>query len=72
MRKYLIVIEKTSTGYSAFCPDLPGCVSTAKTKPGVVRSMAKAIQFHLEGMQKEGLKIPQPRSYSTYLEVKAA
>jgi predicted RNase H-like HicB family nuclease len=72
MRKYLIVIEKTSTGYSAFCPDLPGCVATAKTKSGVVRSMGKAIEFHLEGMRLEKLKIPKPSSSSLFLEVKAA
>lgn len=72
MRKYLIVVEPTKTGFSAFCPDLPGCVATGKTKSGVLRSMKAAINFHLEGMKDEGLRIPAPKSSSTYLEVKAA
>jgi len=72
MKKYLIVIEPTKTGFSAFCPDLPGCVATAKTKAGVMKSMRSAIDFHLDGMKDEGLKIPAPKSSSTYLEVEAA
>lgn len=72
MKRYLIVIEKTRTGYSAFCPDLPGCISTAKTETGIERSMKRAIAFHLDGLRTEGLKIPAPKSRSTYLDVKAA
>jgi predicted RNase H-like HicB family nuclease len=72
VKKYLIVIEKTRTGYSAFCPDLPGCVAAARTKAGVERKMRNTIDFHLEGMKEEGLKVPAPQSYSTYLNVKAA
>ena len=72
MNKYLIVIEKTKTGYSAFCPDLPGCVSTARSKSGIVRAMRSAITFHLEGLSQEGFKIPKPSSSCTYLEVRVA
>lgn len=72
MNKYLIIIEKTSSGYSAFCPDLPGCVTTSKTKSSVLRAMQKAIEFHLEGLREEGLRIPLPKTSSTYVEVKAA
>ena len=72
MRKYLVVIEPAKTGFSAFCPDLPGCVATGKTKSGVLKSMRAAIDFHLDGLKDDGLQIPPPRSSSTYLEVEAA
>jgi predicted RNase H-like HicB family nuclease len=67
--KYLIVIEKTSTGYSAFSPDVDGCVATGSTKLEVERLMKEALDFHLEGLAEEGCKIPQPQSYTTYFEV---
>lgn len=69
--KYLVIIEQTDTGYSAFSPDLPGCVATGRTKEGAERNMTDAITFHLDGMKQEGLTIPQPRTSSTYLEVSA-
>ncbi len=69
--RYLIVIEKTNTGYSAFSPDLEGCVATGSTKEKVERAMQEAIEFHLEGLRKEGYEIPSPHSYSTYLEASA-
>ena len=52
--KYLTVIEKTSTGYSAYSPDLAGCVSTGSTIEEVTANMEEAIQFHLEGLKLEG------------------
>ena len=67
--KYLIVIEKTRTGYSAFSPDLPGCVATGQTKEETIKNMKAAIALHLEGMHQEKLKIPRPHSSTTYLEV---
>jgi predicted RNase H-like HicB family nuclease len=66
--KYLIVIEKTDTGYSAYTPDIQGCVATGATRDEVERTMREAIQFHIEGMTEEGLEIPEPRCYSTYME----
>ena len=69
--KYLIIIEKTRTGFSAFSPDLPGCVATGSTKKQAEKNMKDAIAFHLKGMHKEGLKVPRPHSISTYLEVSA-
>ena len=71
-RKFLAVVEKTRTGYSAFCPDLPGCVAAAKTKSACERLLKSAIKFHLEGMLKEGLRLPKPSSYTTTLEIRAA
>jgi len=69
--KFLIVIEKTRTGFSAYSPDLPGCVATGPTRQRVEKAMQKSIEFHLQGMRAEGLKVPAPRSYSTYVEVPA-
>jgi len=69
--KYLVVIEETIAGYSAFSPDLPGCVATGSSKEEVEKNMKDAIAFHLEGMDQEGLEVPKPHSFSTYLEVPA-
>lgn len=71
MKKYLIVIEETGTGYSAFSPDLPGCVTTGVTGAEVEGNMREAIEFHLEGLRLEGLEVPEPHSYSAYVEVPA-
>ena len=70
--KFLIVVEKTSTGYSAYSPDLPGCVATGNSKEEVEKLMQEGIQFHLEGLDAEGEKTPEPSTYSTYLDVEAA
>jgi predicted RNase H-like HicB family nuclease len=69
MTKYLIVIEKTETGFSAYSPDLLGCVSTGQTRAEVERNMREAIEFHIDGMQEEGYPIPKPTAESAYLEV---
>lgn len=71
MMQYLIVIEKTETGYSAYSPDLPGCVSTGATREEVEQNMRDAIEFHLDGLKAEGLEIPQPTTSSAYVEVAA-
>jgi predicted RNase H-like HicB family nuclease len=67
--KYLIVIEETKTGFSAFSPDFPGCVATGSSKEEVGKNMKDAITFHVEGMHQEDLEVPRPHSFSTYLEV---
>ncbi len=67
--KYLIVIEKTNTGYSAFSPDIEGCVSTGKTLDEIKQNMQDALEFHFEGLRTEGYKIPIPHSSTAYLEV---
>ncbi len=69
--KYLVIIEETKTGYSAFSPDLPGCIATGSSKEEVEKNMKAAIAFHLEGMSQEGLEVPKSNSFSTYLEVPA-
>jgi predicted RNase H-like HicB family nuclease len=69
--QYLTIIEKTATGYSAYSPDLLGCVSTGETYEDVEQNMREAIAFHLEGLRLEGYEIPHPSTLSTYIEVTA-
>ncbi|MBL8112262.1 MAG: type II toxin-antitoxin system HicB family antitoxin [Acidobacteria bacterium] len=56
--KYRVVIERTRTGFSAFSPDLPGCVTTGPTRAEVEREMLDAIEFHVEGLLAEGMAVP--------------
>ncbi len=67
--RYLIVIENAGSNYSAYSPDLPGCVTTGESQEAVRRNMAEAIEFHLEGMTADGLPIPEPSARGEYLEV---
>ena len=69
--RYLIVIEETGTGYSAYSPDLEGCVATGSTREGVERAMREAIGFHLDGLRQDGRTAPAPHAYSTYVDVPA-
>jgi predicted RNase H-like HicB family nuclease len=71
MSRYLIIIEQTSTGFSAYSPDLPGCVATARTRKAVEREMHDAIEFHIEGLRLAGEQIPEPRSQASYCKVAA-
>jgi predicted RNase H-like HicB family nuclease len=67
--KYLVVIEETETGFSAYSPDLPGCIATGETKEEVERNMQAGILFHLEGIREDGEQIPVPKSYSRTFDV---
>jgi len=69
--KYAVVIEKAENNYSAYVPDLPGCVATGATVEEVESQIREAIEFHLEGMRDDGLPIPPPRSRVEYIEVTA-
>jgi len=71
MKKYLIVIERTETGFSAYSPDLPGCVSAGRSQKEVEQNMREAIAFHLDGLREEGQPVPEPQSYSAYVELPA-
>jgi predicted RNase H-like HicB family nuclease len=62
MRKYLIIIEKTETGYSAYVPDLPGCIATGKTKEMVEKHIYNAIRFHMDGLKESNLPIPNNKT----------
>jgi predicted RNase H-like HicB family nuclease len=69
--KLLIVVEQTDTGFSAYAPDLPGCVATGATREGVERTMREAIEFHLDGLRADGMAVPEPHAYATVVEVAA-
>ena len=67
--KYLIVIEKTGTGYSAYSPDVPGCVAAGESREEVEREMKGAIAFHLDGLRQAGRQLPQSSTSAAYVEV---
>ena len=69
--RYAIVVEKTENNYSAYVPDLPGCVATGQTLEEIENEIRAAIEFHIEGLREGGLAIPQPVSIVEYLEVAA-
>ncbi|HYL90245.1 MAG TPA: type II toxin-antitoxin system HicB family antitoxin [Burkholderiales bacterium] len=69
--RYAVVIEKGESNYSAYVPDLPGCVAVGDTIEEAQREIQGAIAFHLEGMRADGLPIPEPSSQVNYVEVAA-
>jgi predicted RNase H-like HicB family nuclease len=71
MKRYLVVYERTGTGYSAYSPDLPGCISTGHTRQEVEANMREAIEFHLDGLRMDGQPIPEPQSDLGFVEVAA-
>ena len=71
MKKYLVIVEQTNTGFSAYSPDLPGCASTGRTRADVEQNMREAIAFHLDGLREDGQALPEPNTYSTYVELPA-
>ncbi len=69
--RYAVVIEKAEGNYSAYVPDLPGCVATGATVSEVEDEIRDAIAFHLEGMREDGVELPAPSSTVEYIEVAA-
>jgi predicted RNase H-like HicB family nuclease len=69
MRRYVVVIERAPGNYSAYVPDLPGCVATGATIEETEREIREAIAFHLEGLRDAGEPIPEPTSQMAYVEV---
>ena len=67
MKRFLIIIEKSKDGYSAYSPDLPGCVAVGGTREETENKMYEAITFHLEGMKEDGLPIPKSESTAEYM-----
>jgi len=67
--KYPVIIEKADGNYSAYSPDLPGCATTGETIKKTLSLMREAIQFHIEGLKKEGLDIPEPSTKVEYIEI---
>ena len=66
--RFAIVIEKAEANYSAYVPDLPGCVATGDTVEEVEREIRDAIRFHIEGLREDGLPVPGPTSIADYVE----
>lgn len=66
--RYAVVIEKANGNYSAYIPDLPGCVATGETVEAVEREIRSAIRFHIAGLKADGIKVPTPTSIAEYVE----
>lgn len=69
MSEYLVIIEQAENNFSAYSPDLPGCVATGDTKEETLLRMREAISMHLEGLREDGLPVPPPSSSAEYLAV---
>ena len=69
--RFLIIVEKAGKNYSAYSPDLPGCVATGKTHNQATRNMHTAIELHLKGLREDKLPIPKPRTSAEYVAVLA-
>jgi predicted RNase H-like HicB family nuclease len=66
--RYAVVIEKADGNYSAYVPDLPGCVAAGPTIPAVEAEIRDAIRFHIDGLKADGVPIPEPTSLAEYIE----
>ena len=69
--KYVVIIEPTQTGFSAYSPDLPGCATTGRTREEIEANMREAIELHIEGLREDGTEIPKPVTDSIVVEVAA-
>ena len=69
--KFAVVIEQAGSNYSAYVPDLPGCIATGATIKEVENAIREAIRFHIDGMRQDGLPVPSPSSSVGYVEVAA-
>ena len=69
MLRYPVIIEKAEGNYSAYSPDLPGCVATGSTVNDTLLNMRSAIEFHVKGLEKEGFPIPEPSAQIEYVEI---
>lgn len=65
--KYLVIIEKANNNYSAYIPDVPGCVATGKTREETRKNIVKALEFHFKGLIEDGLPLPEPKSEADYV-----
>lgn len=69
--RYAIVVEKAGDNYSAYAPDLPGCIATGSSVKEAEQEIQAAIKFHIDGLREDGLPIPAPSSVVEYLEIAA-
>ena len=70
--RFAIVIEKAGSNYSAYVPDLPGCVATGDTPAAIEVLLGEAIAFHIEGLREDGVRVPEPSSRVDYLKGRVA
>jgi predicted RNase H-like HicB family nuclease len=66
--KYLVIIEKAERNYSAYIPDLPGCIATATALDELQRNIRSAVAMHLEGLREDGLPVPEPQTQAEFVE----
>jgi predicted RNase H-like HicB family nuclease len=71
MYRFLIVIEKANGNYSAYCPDLPGCVATGKTREDAALNMHEAVEMHVQGLLEDNLPVPKSVAFAEYIAVTA-
>jgi predicted RNase H-like HicB family nuclease len=69
MRRFLIVIEKAGANYSAYSPDLPGCVATGATREEAEQEMHQAVMLHVEGLLEDGIPVPESSSFAEFVAV---
>ena len=69
MRRFLVVIERTKKNFSAYSPDLPGCVATGKTREQAARNIHEAIELHVRGLLEDKLPVPKSQSVAEYIAV---
>jgi len=69
MHRFLVVVERAGANYSAYAPDLPGCIATGNTVDETRRNMQEAIELHLLGLKEDGLSVPGPTSFAEIVEV---
>ncbi len=72
MHRFLIVIEKAGSNFSAYSPDLPGCVATGRSRGDVERNMYDAIELHVKGLREDNLPVPEPTSTAEYVVIKSS
>ncbi|MGI8746684.1 MAG: type II toxin-antitoxin system HicB family antitoxin [Bryobacteraceae bacterium] len=72
MSQYAVVFDRTSTGYGAHVPDLPGCISTGRTLEETRENMREAIEFHIEGLRLHGYPVPEATAHAEDIEVRVA
>ena len=71
MKEYAVIIENAGTNYSAYSPDVPGCIATGDTIEETEQNFHDALQFHLDGLREDGLPIPEPTTIVTHVQVAA-
>ncbi len=69
MHKYLVIFERAGDNYSAYSPDVPGCIATGRTSDEVEKNIREAISFHIKGLVEDGSPIPEPAAFTEYIEV---